>query len=89
MTSQAGRTFWRLFNSLPADVKRQVRTAFAHFQHDPFHPHLHFKPMKGRPNWWSVRIDGGYRAVGRRQGDLIDWLWIGDHDAYLRLLRQP
>jgi hypothetical protein len=89
MNSQAGKSFWRPFRALPADAKRQARAAFADFNQDPFLPHLHFKPIKGRANWWSVRIDGGYRAVGERRANLIDWFWIGDHDGYLRLLRQP
>jgi hypothetical protein len=89
MNSLAGKSFWRLFNARPTDVKRQAREAFNLFSQDPFHPRLHFKPINGRPRWWSARVAGGYRVVEERQGDHVDWFWIGDHDSYLQLLRQP
>jgi hypothetical protein len=36
---------------------------------DPFHPSMQFKPLVG--NVWSVRIGDHYRALGRRDADLI------------------
>ena len=37
---------------------------------------------------FSVRITGGYRAVGVRAGEEMVWFWIGTHAAYERLLAQ-
>lgn len=87
MRSAATSRFWRLFNALPADVKGQARGAFALFRKDPFAPPLEFKEIKGQKGLWSARIDGGYRVLGLRKGDRIQWTWIGLHDEYLRQLR--
>jgi len=78
--------FWRLFRGLPPEVRRRARAAFELFKNDPFDPRLQFKEIKSRKGVWSVRIDGGYRALGRRQADQITWFWIGGHDEYLRLI---
>jgi hypothetical protein len=78
------KSFWQQFHALPPDVRLQARQAFARFQGDPFDPPLQFKEIKSRKGWWSVRVDGGYRALGMRQDDTIIWFWIGTHDEYLR-----
>jgi hypothetical protein len=40
--------------------------------------------MSGDPNVWSVRINDQFRAVGERDGDTIDWAWIGSHNEFDR-----
>jgi hypothetical protein len=47
---------------------------------------LHFKPLFS--NVWSVRINQNYRALGRRNGNLIAWFWIGTHADYDELLKR-
>ena len=41
---------------------------------------MQFKPLIG--NVWSVRIGDHYRALARRDGDLVVWFWIGTHEGY-------
>jgi len=43
---------------------------------------LRFKKLKGFDNVWSVRINDQYRAVGERDGDIIEWAWIGSHNDF-------
>jgi hypothetical protein len=51
----------------------------------PMHPSLEFQ-AKG--NVWTVAINRSYRAIGRRQGDDIHWVWIGSHEAYNTMLQR-
>ena len=69
-------------------IKRQVRRAYRLFKQNPHHPTLHFKKVHPSERIWSVRIAGGYRAVGVRADDEIVWYWIGSHADYDRLLSQ-
>jgi hypothetical protein len=55
------------------------------FQVDPFHRSLHFKEIA--PGLWSARINKGYRALAYREGDLLNWFWIGTHAEYDRLVK--
>lgn len=64
----------------------RARAAFRMFQQDPWHPGLQFKQIRGTSRYWSVRINDDFRAVGYRDGDEIEWYWIGGHDEYLRLV---
>lgn len=84
MNSLTVKSFRQLFHSLPKDVRRQARQALLIFRRAPFDPRRQFKEIRSRKGWWSVRVDGGYRAPGLRQGDTVTWFWIGNHDDYLR-----
>jgi hypothetical protein len=72
--------FWRLYRSLPEEVKQVARKNYGLWQANAFHSSLHFKPL-GKPNW-SVRIGDHYRAIGRFLGDAFIWEWIGTHADY-------
>ena len=37
---------------------------------------------------WTVAVGRSYRAIGRRTGDDIHWLWIGSHEAYNNMLQR-
>ena len=39
-------------------------------------------------NYWSVRVDGGYRALATRDDERVSWFWIGSHDEYERLIKE-
>lgn len=83
--SVANRRFWQAYRRLPRDVRRQATAAYRVWQQDAFHPSLHFK--KVGPDLWSVRVGLAYRALGRFEGDLLVWAWIGSHADYDQLLR--
>src|SRR5688572_25500676 len=74
-------------NALPHDVQDHARKAYSLFSADPRHPSLQFKKVHTTEPIYSARISGGYRAVGRLDGDLVLWFWIGGHDEYDRLLK--
>ena len=75
-----------MFARLPREVRATARAKFTLFVQNPHHPSLHFKPLRGKEDVWSVRISQGYRAVAKRQGDRLTWFWIGTHNDYDSLL---
>jgi Txe/YoeB family toxin of Txe-Axe toxin-antitoxin module len=84
MISRTLAQFWRLYDALPPEIKRQAREAYRQFQENPFHPSLRFHPLQGYPDCWSARITLSYRAVCRRDGDTLYWFWIGSHADFDR-----
>ena len=82
MISKARPGFWRAYARLAPDVRQRAREAYLVFMHDPGHPSLRFKKLRGREDVWSVRITEQYRAVGVRVGDMIEWIWIGTHNEF-------
>jgi len=53
--------------ALPAEVRRQARSAYRQFKENPRHPGLHFKQIHGSDRLVAVRISRNYRAVGVRE----------------------
>jgi len=86
VTSRTTPRFWAAFNALPPNVQSQARKAYRIFAENPQHPSLQFKRVHDREPIYSVRVTGGYRALGRLDGDLVLWFWIGGHAEYDRLL---
>ena len=82
-SSYATNSFWRSYDSLPADTKRRADRQFELFTSDPSHPSLRLKPVGAV---WSVRVSKSYRALARRRGDAFYWFWIGTHADYDKLL---
>jgi len=71
---------------LPPEVQRLAVRAFANWAADHHHPSLHFKRIHQVEEIWSVRIGIHWRAVGRQDGDIMTWFWIGSHADNDRLL---
>jgi len=65
-------------------VQASAKKAFKLFSDNPHHPSLAFKPLRSNPHSWSVRVSQKYRAVGSRNGDFINWFWIGSHADFDR-----
>jgi hypothetical protein len=54
---------------------------------DHNHPSLDFKKLKGGAgNRFSVRIGDHHRAIGQLIGDTVEWVWIGSHEDYNKLI---
>lgn len=88
MTSALMPSFRNEFRKLPERIRRAAEGQYQFWRRDPFHPSLQFKEV--RPGVWSVRVTGSYRALGLRgrdRPDRIEWIWIGPHAEYDRLLR--
>lgn len=84
MKSSTTSDFWAAYRDLPPGVRTQARKAYRLWLENARHPSLRFE-KKG--NYWSVRVSGGYRALGRIQDGVMYWFWIGAHDEYERLLK--
>jgi len=84
MNSSVTPSFRASFTKLPAPIQALAKKKYKLWQRDPRHPSLHFKKVG---EYWSVRIDDNYRALGGVQGETIYWFWIVRHDEYLRLIR--
>ena len=82
MISRARPSFWRAYAALDPRIKLAARQAYQLFAENPEHPSLRFKKLHGYANVWSVRINEQYRAVGERDGDTIEWAWIGSHNEF-------
>jgi Txe/YoeB family toxin of Txe-Axe toxin-antitoxin module len=80
--SRTRPSFWRAYAALDGRVKRAAREAYQLFAENPEHPSLRFKKLQGYDHVWSVRINEQYRAVGERDGDTIEWAWIGSHNEF-------
>ncbi len=86
MTSHTSTRFWKNYERLPKQVRRQARAAYEQFLIDPQHPGLQFKRIHAALPIYSVRINRDYRAVGVRDNDDILWFWIGPHAEYDKLI---
>lgn len=82
MISRTRPSFWREYEALDPRTKLCARRAYRQFAANPDHPSLRFKKFHGFSNVWSVRINEQYRAVGERNGDVIEWAWIGSHNDF-------
>lgn len=82
MISRTRASFWRAYAALDLRVKEAARRAYQIFAANPDHPSLRFKKLQGYDDVWSVRINDQYRAVGERDGDTIEWAWIGSHNEF-------
>jgi len=78
--SKADPRFWRLYHSLPNQIKFAAKNAFQVSNQSG--PSLNFKPLRGDRDFYSVRVGLKYRAVGERKGGTIRWFWIGSHSDF-------
>ncbi|HEX9764103.1 MAG TPA: hypothetical protein VGA39_02370 [Candidatus Acidoferrales bacterium] len=88
MRSHVNERFRRAFDSLPEDIQRRAREAYARWHENPSHPSLQYKKVHDTQPVYSVRIGLGWRALGLLQGDVMIWFWIGPHSEYDRLVEQ-
>jgi len=86
MKSKATRRFWRAYSQLPDEIQTLARKTYEQWRQNPQHPSLHFKKLKGGQNRFSVRIGSHYRALGSLADDTIEWVWIGTHEDYNKLI---
>jgi hypothetical protein len=87
MRSRATPRFWHLFKDLPADVQRLAIKNYRLWQTNPSHPSLRYRRLEGRENLVTVRIGDHYRALGLLEPGIVDWIWVGPHAEYNRLIR--
>ena len=83
MRHLADAEFWKAYDSLPVQVRRQADKSFALLKQYPKHPSLRFKKIGGR---WSARVGRSYRALALEIDGGYLWYWIGSHDDNDRLI---
>lgn len=88
MKSHTLGRFWKFYDRLPAAVQRDADEAYKLWQVAPYHPSLQFKRVDPQDPIYSVRVGRGYRALGWYENGVVTWFWIGDHDTYMRVLKQ-
>lgn len=88
MKSRVTRSFRKHYEQLPADVRKQSRTAYRLWRERPYHASLQFKQVSARQPVYSVRVGIGWRALGLYEGGTVSWFWIGSHDAYDTFLKR-
>ena len=86
MTSKTTRRFWSLYRELPEAVQRLAVKNYGLWCDNPHHPSLDFKKLGGHGDRFSIRIGDHYRALGRRVEGGVEWVWIGTHEEYSKLL---
>lgn len=85
MTSKATRRFWKLYQELPESVQRLAVKNYQLWCNNPRHPSLDFKRLGGDERF-SVRVGDHYRALGHKIDGGIEWVWIGTHEEYNKLV---
>jgi hypothetical protein len=86
MTSKASRRFWKCYAELPEPVQRLAVKNYRLWQDNPTHPSLDFKKLGGTTDRFSVRVGEHYRALGRLVPGGVEWVWIGSHADYDKLV---
>ena len=88
MRSTNTKRFWKCYDTLPAEVRKEAKNAYQLFSDNPYHPSLHFKRVHSTQPIFSVRINIDYRAVGILEGDEVTWFWLGSHPDYETLVKR-
>ena len=79
----ASSKFWALYRVLPEEVRELADKNYQLLKSNSRHPSLHFKRMG---ELWSVRVGDHYRALGVDEAGDINWIWIGTHAEYDKLV---
>lgn len=86
MKSKATSRFWKLYSQLPVHIQRLAVKNYRLWTRDHHHPSLDFKKLQGGKNRFSVRVGNHYRAIGYLVSDTVQWVWIGTHEDYNKLV---
>jgi hypothetical protein len=73
---------------LPEPVQRLAAKNYRLWRNNPAHPTLDFKQLYGSGERFSVRVGNHYRALGQRVADGVEWVSIGTHEEYNKLIRR-
>ena len=75
--------FWALYGRLPVEIRDLADKNYELLKANPRHPSLQLKRIE---ELWSVRVGRHYRALGIDVPGGIQWIWIGSHADYEKLL---
>lgn len=84
-----GESYWRYFDELPEEVRKQAEKNYKLWKENPKHPSLRFKKIHGSMPIFSYRVGLRYRTVGvQADDDRIVWFWIGPFESYAKIIDQ-
>lgn len=75
--------FWQYYEKLPKHIQQIADSSYEILKENPRYPSLHFKRIG---DYWSVRVNLDYRALGVANGGDVIWFWIGSHSDYDKLI---
>jgi hypothetical protein len=67
-------------------IQRLAVKSYHQWRQNPGHPSLNFKKLAGRGQRFSVRVGAHYRALGHLVAEGVEWVWIGTHEEYNKLV---
>ncbi|MBW7886891.1 MAG: hypothetical protein H3C35_00845 [Bacteroidetes bacterium] len=79
MNHAAVETFQKEYARLPLKIQKCVDNNFEVIKQYPNHPLLRLMNVE---EYYSMRIDTRYRAVGIQEDDTIIWFWVGNYSQY-------
>ena len=85
MIHRATASFWSLYEALDKKSQKLADKNFKLLKQNPNHPSLHFKKLS--PDLWSALVGIGYRALAIPSPIGYDWIWIGKHAEYDRMIK--
>ena len=86
MTFRATGRFWKLYHQLPQAVQELAKRNYRLWRENHNHPSLHFKKLARDNTRFSVRVGDHYRAIGQEVKGGVEWVWIGTHEEYSKIL---
>ncbi len=76
--------FRDLYQGLPAEIQKLADKNYELLKGNPTHPSLKLKCIQNE--LWSVRVGDHYRALGIKIEDGFQWIWIGSHESYNKMI---
>ncbi len=79
-------SFWQAYGKLPSNLRNPANSCFGKLKQNPRYLSLH---LKKAGLYWSIRIGRKHRAIGAEVDLGVLWFWIGTHDEYEQMIKQP
>lgn len=85
-------SFEKAFKSLGPEIKKGVKRTLEKFQAAPALAGLNFEPLAGMADFYSIRVNAGYRILLRKdrdaEGDVYTLVNVGPHNIYRKLRKK-
>lgn len=79
-------SFAQSYRKLAGDLRAAADRALLKLQEKPPRPSLNLERIKGTDNYWSIRVNKGYRILLRletdEEGEVFVAVMVGPHDSY-------
>jgi hypothetical protein len=72
-----------LYAKLPIEIRELANKNYELLKENPRHPSLQLKRIE---ELWTVRVGQHYRAIGIDADGGIQWIWIGSHADYDKII---